>query len=107
MKFQSVSSTVQSTHAQTDAQTEQVQGQAQAQVTVEAEKGIVVVASSSKSAWSWTQHTTSLSKIAFGFVVGSAVIFGGLVGWLVQWATNKRSKATADYGKAFILKGDE
>jgi len=107
MKFHTVRASVETTHAAnerlTQAQTQGGQLHAQAQ----AEKGIVVVASSKKSGWTWTQHTTTMTKWAFGLIVGSSVIFGSLVGWLIQWATSKRSKATSEYGKAFIPKGDE
>jgi len=113
MKFQSVHAEQQTQQQQTQQQQTQTHA-TQTELLTQAhseqahsEKGIVVVASSSSSAWAWTQHTTALSKIAFGFVVGSAVIFGGLVGWLIQWATNKRSKNNSEYGKAFIPKGDE
>jgi len=52
---------------------------------------------------------TTFSKLAFGLILTSVIIFGCVSGGILQWFCSRARKANAasDYGRAYLPKGDE
>jgi len=105
MRFHSVATAVVTSEAQKMAQSQsQTMGQTEALTqaqTQTAASGVVVQNPSIAS------HKVALSKIAFGFIIGSVAIFGVFMGWLIQWACSKGSKSsTNDFGRPYIPPDD-
>jgi len=80
----------------------QVQAQATAQATTES-AGVVVKDPNT----SFTKQQIQFSKWALGLILSSVIIFGCVVGALVQRCCMRVNKSTAgDYGRAYQPPGD-